>query len=93
MTPVRPAGLKDNFFGSIYSTGGIYPDPSRIEDIYMYAIPTPQDKEDLKKFLWLMTFVSAYIPNFADKASLFRICFVRMFHTSGERINNLRLSH
>ena len=56
-----------NFIGSIYSNVGIYPDPSRIEDIY--AIPTPQDKEDLQKFLGLMTYVSAYIPNFADKAS------------------------
>ena len=59
-----------NFFGSVYSAAGIYPDPGRIEDIY--AIPTPQEKEDLHKFLGLMNYVSAYIPNFAGKAAPLR---------------------
>ncbi|XP_038052821.1 uncharacterized protein LOC119725487 [Patiria miniata] len=59
-----------NFFGSLYSDTGIRPDPGRIEDIH--SIPTPQDKEDLQKFLGLITYVSAYIPNLADKAATLR---------------------
>ena len=59
-----------NFFGSLYSDTGIRPDPGRIEDIH--SIPTPQDKEDLQKFLGLITYVSVYIPNLADKAAILR---------------------
>ncbi len=61
---------KINFFGSIYSNTGIRPDPGRIEDIH--AIPSPQDKEDLQKFLGLMNYVSTYIPHFATKAASLR---------------------
>ena len=59
-----------NFFSSVYSDTGIHSDPGRIEDIY--AIPTPQDKDDLQRFLELMNYTSSYIPNFADKVAPLR---------------------
>ena len=39
-------------FRSAYSKDGIRPDPSKIEDIR--KMPTPQDKEDLQRFISLM---------------------------------------
>ena len=40
--------IEINFFGSLYSSSSIHPDPGRVED--MHNISTPQDKEDLQKF-------------------------------------------
>ena len=59
-----------SFFGSMYSDKGISPDPSRINDIH--RMPTPQDKEDLQRFLGAMNFLSPYIPNFSEKAAPLR---------------------
>ena len=33
---------------------------------------TPQDKEDLQRFLGVINFISPYIPNCADKAAPLR---------------------
>ena len=41
-------------FGSVYGKDGIRPDPSKIEDIR--NMPTPQDKEDLQRFIGLMNY-------------------------------------
>ena len=54
----------------VYSDTGIHPDPGRIEDVY--AIPTPQNKDDLQRFLELMNYVSSYIANFAYKVAPLR---------------------
>lgn len=59
-----------SFFGSVYSDKGISPDPSRIDDIHQ--MPTPQDKEDLQRFLGAMNFLSPYIPNFSEKSAPLR---------------------
>ena len=53
------------FFGSVYIQDGFRLDPDKIEDIHM--MPTPQDKEDLQRFIGLMN-----IHRFADKATLLR---------------------
>ena len=58
------------FFGSVYGKDGIKPDPSKIEDIR--KMPTPQDREDLQRFIGLMNYLAAYIPHFADKVSPLR---------------------
>jgi transposase InsO family protein len=58
------------FFGSIYTTTGIKPDPSKVEDIH--AMPTPESKEDLQRFMGLMTYLSEYIPNFSSKSAPLR---------------------
>lgn len=59
-----------SFFGLIYGIDGIKPDPDRIRDLQ--DIPPPRDKKELQQFLGLMTFLSPFIPNLADKASMLR---------------------
>lgn len=61
-----------SFFGSVYSDKGISPDPSRIDDIHQ--MPTPQDKEDLQRFLGAMNFLSPYIPNSLRNLHLLGSC-------------------
>jgi transposase InsO family protein len=58
------------FFGSVYSDTGVRPDPRKIEDIN--AMPTPQGKDDLQRFLGMVTYLAAYVPNFSDKAKPLR---------------------
>ena len=58
------------FFGTVYRKNAIRPDPSKIE--YIRKMPTPQDKEDLQRFIGLMNYLVAYIPHFADKVSALR---------------------
>ena len=50
-----------SFFGNIYSEDGIRPDPTKVNDIH--KMPTPQSKEDLQRFLGLMTYMGSFIPN------------------------------
>ena len=69
----KKCAIKTNeivFFGSVYGKDGIKPDPSKIEDIR--KMPTPQDREDLQRFIGLMNYLAAYIPHFADKVSPLR---------------------
>lgn len=82
METAREAGLVFNsakctirateieFFGSVYSTEGIRPDPSKVEGIQ--GMPTPQDADDLRKFMGLMTYMSCYISRFAAKSKPLR---------------------
>ena len=58
------------FFGSIYTTTGIRPDPNKLEDVHQ--MPTPQDKDDLQRSLGLFTYLAPYIPNYADRSSILR---------------------
>ena len=53
------------FFGSVYGKDGIKPDPNKIEDTR--KMPTPQEREDLQRFICLIKSLAAYIPHFADK--------------------------
>lgn len=59
-----------NFFGSVYSDTDIRPVPCNMKNIHM--MPTPQDKEDLQRFLGMINFLSPYIPNYADQAAILR---------------------
>ena len=54
------------FFGNIYTATGIKPDPAKIRDIQ--KMPSPQNKDELQRFLGMLNYLSPYIPNFADKA-------------------------
>ena len=58
------------FFGSIYTTSGICPDPQKIEDVCQ--MPTPQSKDDLQRSLGLFTYLAPYIPNYADRSAILR---------------------
>ena len=57
-----------SFFGNIYSAEGIKPDPEKVKAITQ--MPVPQSKEDLQKFLGIMTYIVSFIPNFSDKSHL-----------------------
>eukprot|EP00057_Strongylocentrotus_purpuratus_P029010 XP_011683484.1 PREDICTED: uncharacterized protein K02A2.6-like [Strongylocentrotus purpuratus] len=59
-----------NFFGSLYTDKGIQPDPSKLEDVR--EMPTPQNKDDLQRVLGMMTYLSPYISNYAEKSAILR---------------------
>ena len=52
--------------GLVYGIDGIKTEPAKIQDLR--DMPTPTDKKEFQQFLDLMTFVSPFIPNMADKA-------------------------
>jgi hypothetical protein len=58
------------FFGNIYSKDGIRPDPAKIQGIR--SMPVPQNKEDLQRFLGMMTYLSSFIPNFSKHSQPLR---------------------
>ena len=59
-----------SFFGNIYSKDGLKPDPAKVKDLQ--SMPSPKTKEDLQRFLGLMTYLSSYIPNFSKKCESLR---------------------
>ena len=59
-----------NFFGSLYTSQGICPDPSKLEDVR--EMPSPQNKDELQRILGMMTYLSPYIPNYAEKSAILR---------------------
>ena len=59
-----------SFFGNIYSKDGLRPDPTKVKDLQ--NMPSPTSKEDLQRFLGLMTYLSPYIPNFSSKCESLR---------------------
>uniref|UniRef100_A0A8C9V4K9 Reverse transcriptase/retrotransposon-derived protein RNase H-like domain-containing protein n=1 Tax=Scleropages formosus TaxID=113540 RepID=A0A8C9V4K9_SCLFO len=58
------------FFGNVYSENGISPDPDMVKDIK--KMPSPQDKEDLQRFLGLLTDMGSFIPNLSQKSASLR---------------------
>ena len=56
-----------SFFGNIYSEDGIMPDPAKVNDIH--KMPTPQSREDLHRFLGLVTYIWSFIPNLSTLAA------------------------
>lgn len=58
------------FFGNRYSKVGILPDPAKVKDLRKMA--TPESKEDVQRFLGLMTYLSPYIPHFANQSQPLR---------------------
>ncbi|XP_064642786.1 uncharacterized protein LOC135497049 [Lineus longissimus] len=58
------------FFGNLYSSRGVRPDPGKVKDIA--EMPVPQDKDDLHRFLGMMTYLSPHIPNYSAEACILR---------------------
>jgi len=54
-----------SFFSNIYTKDGIRPDLAMVYDIL--NMPAPQDKEDLQRFLGMMTSLATFIPNFSEE--------------------------
>ncbi len=58
------------FFGRMYTDEGVFPDPKKVEDII--SMPTPQDKQDLQRFLGMATFLSSHVPQFSSRTATLR---------------------
>ena len=59
------------FFGNmIYSNDGIRLDSAQIQGVQ--SMPIPENKEDLQRFLGMMTYLSTFIPNFSIESQLLR---------------------
>ena len=54
-----------SFFRMIYSENGVSPDPENLKDLQNMLYPT--SKKELQEFLGLITYLSPFIPNLADK--------------------------
>ena len=59
-----------SFFGNTYSKEGISPDPAKIRDIH--SMNSPKTKQDLQRFLGLLTYLGAFIPNLSTQAAPLR---------------------
>lgn len=59
-----------NFFGTRYTNKGTTPDLSKINDLH--NMPSPSSKEELQKFLGLMTYLSPYIPHYSAQSQRIR---------------------
>ena len=55
------------FFGNVYSSTGIHPDPAKVQAIHDLTPPT--NAAQLQSFLGLITYLSAYIPNLSQKTA------------------------
>ena len=58
------------FFGRLYTDHGMFPDPEKVEDIV--RMPTPQDKQDLQRFIGMVTFLSSHLPKLSDSTAILR---------------------
>ena len=59
-----------SIFRMIYSENGISPDPEKLKDLQNMLYPTY--KKELQEFLGLITYLSPFIPNLADKTRTLR---------------------
>ena len=52
------------------SADGVKPDPQKVEAII--AMPTPANREDLQRFLGVVTYLSKFTPNMFQKSAALR---------------------
>ena len=50
-----------NFFGCMYDTHGVHPDPEKVDAVH--ALPAPTNITELQEFLGLVTYLSPFIPS------------------------------
>ena len=58
-----------HYVGHVLSADGVKPDPQKVEAII--AMPTPANREDLQRFLGVVTYLSKFIPNMSHKSAAF----------------------
>ena len=56
--------------GHVLSADGVKPDPLKVEAIK--AMPPPGDREELQRFLGVVTYLSKFIPNMSQKSAPLR---------------------
>ncbi|XP_022783269.1 uncharacterized protein K02A2.6-like [Stylophora pistillata] len=59
-----------HYVGHVLSADGVKPDPNKVEAII--AMPTPANREDLRRFLGVLTYLSKFIPNMSQKSAPLR---------------------
>ena len=59
-----------SYVGHLLSADGVKPDPLKVEAIK--AIPPPGDREELQRFLGVVTYLSKFIPNMSQKSAPLR---------------------
>ena len=65
---IKQSGV--SFFGNRYTPDSIKPDPDKVRDIR--NMPSPQSKKDVQGFLAILTYLSPFIPQLADKTHVLR---------------------
>lgn len=58
------------FFGRKYTDKGVFPDPDKVQDII--NMQTPQNKDELQRFLGMLTFLSNHLPNISHHTATLR---------------------
>jgi hypothetical protein len=59
-----------SFFGNTYTRSGIKPDPNKVRDIK--KMPSPTNKDELRRFLGMITYLNQFVPSFSDKSAILR---------------------
>ena len=52
------------FFGMMFDKDGVHPDPAKVKDIKSRC--SPESKTELQEFLGMVTYMSPFIPKFAE---------------------------
>ena len=55
-----------HYVGHVLSADDVKPDPQKVEAII--SMPTPANREDLQRFLGVVTYLSKFIPNMSQKS-------------------------
>ncbi|PIK51509.1 hypothetical protein BSL78_11614 [Apostichopus japonicus] len=58
------------FFGSIYDSQGVHPDPEKVKAIE--KIEAPSNKKELQEFMGIATYMSPFVPNLSTCSSPLR---------------------
>ena len=53
--------------GHVLSADGVKPDPQKVEAIT--AMPAPASREELQRFLGVVTYLSKFIPKMSQKSA------------------------
>ena len=61
---------KVSFFGQLYTSEGIKPDPQKVNDLR--AMPVPTTKAELQQFLGFITYLSRFMKAFSAKSAVLR---------------------
>ena len=63
------------FFGNIYSSSGIKPDPNKVQDIQ--DLKEPSNVTERQSFLRLVAYLAPYIPNLSEQTSPLRMLLLK----------------
>lgn len=77
---------KVHYVGHVLSVDDIKPDPKKVEAII--AMPTSANREDLRRFLGVVTYLFKFILNMSQKSTPLRQLLQRDVEWSREQVEN-----